>query len=94
MSRVDLLPSNGHFYKANLHCHSTLSDGRYTPEQLKALYLQHGYQIIAFSDHNRLVPHPELKEEGFLPLNAEHIEKLVKRLEEKGIRKAGGEPII
>lgn len=74
MSRVDLLPSKGHFYKANLHCHSTLSDGRYTPEQLKALYLQHGYQIIAFSDHNRLVPHPELKEEGFLPLNAVEID--------------------
>ena len=26
-----LLPENGNFYKANLHCHTTISDGRLTP---------------------------------------------------------------
>ena len=31
----ELLPEAGHFYKANLHCHSTMSDGKLTPEQLR-----------------------------------------------------------
>lgn len=30
-----LLPETGHFYKANLHCHSTVSDGSRTPEEIK-----------------------------------------------------------
>lgn len=29
-------PMEGKFYRANLHCHSTYSDGRRTPEALKA----------------------------------------------------------
>ena len=29
-----LLPENGQFYKANLHCHSTVSDGHLTPEEM------------------------------------------------------------
>ena len=41
--RKYLLPETGHFYKANLHAHSTLSDGRLTPEELKAAYKAHGY---------------------------------------------------
>ena len=32
-----LLPENGNFYKANLHCHSTFSDGKWTPEELNGL---------------------------------------------------------
>ena len=31
-----LLPETGQFYKANLHCHTTVSDGRMTPEEVKA----------------------------------------------------------
>ena len=29
-------------FKANLHCHSTISDGRLTPEELKAAYKNAG----------------------------------------------------
>ena len=29
-----LLPSEGNFYTANLHCHSTESDGHFTPDEL------------------------------------------------------------
>ena len=35
-----LLAENGNFYKANLHCHTNLSDGDFTPEQVKQLYLE------------------------------------------------------
>ena len=29
-----LLPENGNFYKANLHCHTNISDGKRTPEEI------------------------------------------------------------
>lgn len=63
-----LLPENGNFYKANLHCHSTFSDGNLTPEELKKSYMEHGYSIIAYTDHDIMIPHTELASEDFLPL--------------------------
>ena len=64
-----LLPKEGHFYKANLHSHSTVSDGRLTPEEMKELYKSLGYSIIAYTDHNRLVGHVDLNDESFLALH-------------------------
>ncbi|MBQ6823562.1 MAG: PHP domain-containing protein [Clostridia bacterium] len=69
-----ILPQEGQFYKANLHCHSTVSDGRWTPEEIKKNYMAHGYSIVAYTDHQVLVPHNELAEEGFLPLNGYEID--------------------
>lgn len=64
-----LIPESGSYYKANLHCHTTFSDGQKTPDEIKALYTAHGYSIVAFTDHDVLIPHPELRSEDFLPLN-------------------------
>ena len=72
--RKYLIPENGSFYKANLHCHSTISDGKLTPEELKAAYKAQGYSIIAYTDHDVLIPHPELADEEFLPLNGFEVE--------------------
>lgn len=69
-----LLPENGNFYKANLHSHSTVSDGKRTPEELKAEYMEKGYSILAYTDHDVMIPHPELAEENFLPLTGYEIE--------------------
>ena len=66
--RTYLLPNDKKAYKANLHCHSTISDGKMTPEELKALYKEKGYQILAYTDHEVLVPHPELNDEDFLAM--------------------------
>ncbi|MFR1477701.1 MAG: PHP domain-containing protein [Hydrogeniiclostridium mannosilyticum] len=74
MSKKFLLPEQGQFYKANLHCHSTLSDGRLTLEQLKQAYRGQGYAIVAYTDHNRYAWHPELCDEGFLALAAYEID--------------------
>ena len=63
-----LLPEKGNFYKANLHSHSTVSDGRKTPEELKRLYREAGYSILAYTDHHVQVAHGELTDESFLPL--------------------------
>lgn len=64
-----LLPETGSFYKANLHSHSTVSDGALTPQQMKEYYMEQGYSIIAYTDHEVMIPHPELADENFLPLN-------------------------
>lgn len=64
-----LLPESGNFYKANLHCHTTVSDGSMTPEEVKSHYMANGYSIIAFTDHSVFLDRSELAEEGFLPLN-------------------------
>ena len=66
--RKYLLPENGTFYKANLHCHSTVSDGKLSPEEMKAEYQKRGYSVIAYTDHKVMVPHPELTDENFVAL--------------------------
>ena len=44
--RKYLLPETGSFYKANLHCHTVLSDGNKTPEEVKEAYQKLGYSIV------------------------------------------------
>ena len=72
----ELISESGHFYKANLHCHSTCSDGRKTPEELKSIYRLGGYSILAISDHNMLIDHSDLNEDDFLLLTACEIDTM------------------
>ena len=65
--REYLLP-RGSFYKANLHSHTTVSDGKMTPAELKAAYKARGYSIVAFTDHDVMVDHSELSDSDFLAL--------------------------
>lgn len=69
MPRISLLGENGRFYKANLHCHTTRSDGALTPEQVRALYKRNGYSIVAFTDHWHFVDSSPLSQEDFLALS-------------------------
>jgi len=55
-------------YKANLHCHSTFSDGKKTPEELKDMYREHGYSILAITDHERPKSHSYLSDGEFLAI--------------------------
>ncbi len=41
----------GRFFRGNLHCHSTLSDGQLSPEAVCRFYREHGYDFICLSDH-------------------------------------------
>lgn len=63
-----LLPEEGNLYKANLHCHSTVSDGKFSPEEIKALYKKQGYHAVAYTDHRACVPHTELTDDSFVAL--------------------------
>ena len=64
-----LLPCDGNFYKANLHCHSVLSDGHWTPEEIKENYKAMGYSVVAYTDHDHFFTHNDLTDDQFLALN-------------------------
>lgn len=53
-------------YKANLHCHSVLSDGKKTPQELKEMYKEHGYSILAITDHETPKNHSYLSDDEFI----------------------------
>lgn len=84
--RQYLLPPEGAWFKANLHCHSNVSDGRLTPAEIKALYTEKGYAIVAFTDHNVLIGHEELCDEHFLALHGYEMD-FTERSEKAGIAK-------
>lgn len=70
-----LLPTDGAFFKANLHTHTVISDGSHTPEEIKAYYMAHGYSVVAFTDHDVMVSHEELNEDGkFLAITSYEVE--------------------
>jgi hypothetical protein len=69
-----LLPKNGNFYKANMHCHTTWSDGQFTPEEVKEAYVSRGYSIVAYTDHNVFLQHHHLTDDKFLALGGFEVQ--------------------
>lgn len=72
--RKYLLSETGNFYKTNLHCHTTYSDGSYTPEQVKEIYKEHGYSAVAFTDHDIFIAHDDLTDDTFVALHGFEME--------------------
>lgn len=70
MPVINLLPKGVNYYKANLHCHTVLSDGKLTALEVKKLYQEKGYSIIAFTDHRTYANHAELNDGNFLAIAA------------------------
>jgi len=77
MTRLNPLSGPGNWYKGNLHCHSTASDGDLTYNELKAAYLERGYSFIGFSDHNIYYDMSNLSDENFLVLPAVELGALM-----------------
>ena len=48
---VNPFTSPGKWYKANLHTHTTTSDGAISPRARVAQYRKAGYQVLALTDH-------------------------------------------
>lgn len=63
-----LLDNGKKFFKANLHCHSTFSDGSWSVEKIKEEYTKRGYSVVAFTDHEHIISHSDLSDESFLAL--------------------------
>ena len=55
----------GNWYKGNLHCHTTKSDGGLSPDEVINWYSNHGYSFLSITDHNR-VTKPTPKQSNFL----------------------------
>ncbi len=72
--KIYLLPEKGNFYKANMHMHTTISDGNMTPEETRDAYMQQGYSIVAFTDHDVMIPHNELNCDGFMAITSHELE--------------------
>lgn len=68
-----LLPKDGQFYKTNLHCHTTVSDGKQTPEEVKESYKAQGYAAVCFTDHEVLISQKELCDKDFVALHGYEI---------------------
>lgn len=48
---MKIINGNEKYYKVALHLHSTLSDGRLTPEEIAREYKNDGFDAIALTDH-------------------------------------------
>jgi len=71
---TEILPQSGNWYKVNLHTHSDLSDGNFSPMELKKLYMAEGYDAVAFTDHRKCIPHIELTDETFVALTGTELD--------------------
>ena len=70
---INLIKKGANRYKANLHCHSNISDGALTPEQLKEAYKSNGNSILAITDHEAPFSHNELTDDEFLMLTGYEV---------------------
>lgn len=61
-------------YRANLHCHTVISDGEKTPAQIKTDYQSQGYSIVAYTDHRIYQWHKDLTDDNFLALAAFEVD--------------------
>ena len=64
-----LIPQAGKFYKANLHCHTNISDGNMSPEEIKRIYKEQGYSAVCYTDHEVLIGHTDLCDSEFIALH-------------------------
>lgn len=73
MNYADAFNAPGNWYKANLHAHTTVSDGKLSPVEAAAHYRRQGYQVLAITDHERVVPPLEYCAHDFLCLDGLEI---------------------
>ena len=71
--KYELIPERGRFYKVNLHCHTTISDGKMSPEEIKEWYKSHGYSAVCYTDHEVLIGHKELCDDEFIALHGYEV---------------------
>lgn len=51
---MKIIDGSKRYYKGNLHAHTTVSDGKRTPEALMREYADHGYDFLALTDHRKV----------------------------------------
>lgn len=53
MIQQQAFTGNKKLLKGALHCHTTRSDGKATPQQALHIYKEHGYDFVAITDHKK-----------------------------------------
>lgn len=69
----ELLSKDGNFYKVNMHCHTNISDGKLSPNEVKDMYKAAGYSAVCFTDHEVNIGHKELCDEDFIALHGYEV---------------------
>lgn len=67
------------YWKGNLHTHSLWSDGDDFPEMIAAWYKAHGYQFLAFTEHNVLADGEKWVDAEATPARKKAVEKYQRR---------------
>ncbi len=79
---------NGNWYKGNLHCHTTITDGKKQAHEIAKIYQDNGYSFIAITDHDIFYDHrealqnkdlliiPAVEISAYLVDDKEHFEKV------------------
>jgi hypothetical protein len=63
----------GGWYRGNLHCHTTNSDGRLSPQETVNWFAANGYQFLALTDHNKVTDPSALDARGMCLLTASEV---------------------
>ena len=67
LDQTGLLPG-GNRYRGNLHSHTTVSDGNWTPEEAAREYRAHGYSFLVLTDHDIYTDRTDLDTDDFILL--------------------------
>jgi len=68
MDFVNPFEADGHWYRGNLHCHTTESDGRLSPKDAAEFYRTRGYDFLCITDHSTVTDTDGFSTESFLVL--------------------------
>ncbi len=68
MELVNPFAAPGHWFKGNLHAHTTQSDGRFTPDETMRFYRDAGYDFLALTDHETVTIGGDGTPDGLLTL--------------------------
>lgn len=71
ISLTAIVAQPARYYKTQMHCHSTNSDGELTPSELATEYRNRGYEVLFISDHNIMTHADSIHLPGILCFNAE-----------------------
>ena len=70
MKLTNPFTQSGQFYKANLHTHTTNSDGHASVEQRIKQYRERGYSVLAVTDHHVVSDVRHLSDSNFLAISS------------------------
>lgn len=63
----------GKFYKAQLHTHTTNSDGKLSPEELVTEYKKQGFKYLAITDHDKITYCKSKKDSDIILITGEEM---------------------